>query len=105
MPDVSIFNLDNQNISVKDATARSAAQAAQQTATQAAQTANQATTTAGQAQSAAEQAQTAAETAQSAAEQAQSQVEEILNLSRLEISYESGTETITFTTSDHEPTT
>ena len=98
MPDVSIFNLDNQNINVKDATARSAAQAAQQTATQAAQTASEAATTAGQAQSAASAAQTAAETAQS-------QVEEILNLSRLEISYESGTETITFTTSDHEPTT
>ena len=39
-----------------------------------------------------------------AAEQAQAQVQEILDLSRLEISYESGTETITFTTSDHEPT-
>ena len=31
MPDVSIFNIDNQNINIKDATARSAAQAAQQT--------------------------------------------------------------------------
>lgn len=105
MPDVSIFNLDNQNINVKDATARSAAQAAQQTATQAAQKASEAATTAGQAQSAAEAAQSAAEAAQTAAEKAQSQVQEILDLSRLEISYESGTETITFTTSDHEPTT
>lgn len=105
MPDVSIFKLDNQDINVKDATARSAAQAAQQTATQAAQTANQASTTAGQAQAAASAAQTAAETAQTAAEAAQSQVEEILNLSRLEIAYESSTGTITFTTSDHEPTT
>ena len=105
MPDVSIFRLENQDVNVKDVTARSAAQAAQQTATQAAQTANQASTTAEQAQAAATAAQTAAESAQTAAETAQSQVEEILNLSRLEISYESGTETITFTTSDHEPTT
>ena len=104
MPDVSVFNLDSQNINIKDTTARSAAQAAQQTATQAAQMANQASTTAGQAQSAATAAQTAAEAAQTAAEQAQSQVQEILDLSRLEISYESGTETITFSTSDHEPT-
>ena len=104
MPDVSIFRLENQDVNVKDATARSAAQAAQQTATQAAQTANQASETAEQAQTAATAAQTAAESAQTAAETAQSQVEEILNLSRLEISYESGTETITFTTSDHEPT-
>lgn len=105
MPDVSIFRLENQDVNVKDATARSAAQAAQQTATQAAQTANQASETAEQARTAATAAQTAAESAQTAAETAQSQVEEILNLTRLEISYESGTETITFTTSDHEPTT
>lgn len=104
MPDVSTFKLDNQDITVKDATARSAAQAAQQTATQASQKADAASTTASQAQSAASAAQSAAEAAQTAAEQAQSQVEEILNLSRLEISYESGSETITFTTSDHEPT-
>lgn len=104
MPDVSVFRLETQDVNVKDATARTAAQAAQQTATQAAQTANQASTTAEQAQAAATAAQTAAESAQTAAETAQSQVEEILNLSRLEISYESGTETITFTTSDHEPT-
>lgn len=104
MPDVSIFNIDNQNINIKDATARSAAQAAQQTATQASQKADTATTTAGQAQSAAEQAQKAAEAAQTKAGQAQAQVQEILELSRLEISYESGSETITFTTSDHEPT-
>lgn len=82
MPVVSVFNIDNQNI--KDSTARSAAQAAQQSATQASSTASQAATKAEQAQSAAEAAQSAAETAQTAAEQAQSQVEEILNLSRLE---------------------
>lgn len=105
MPDVSIFRLENQDVNVKDATARSAAQAAQQTATQASQTASDAATTAGQAQAAASAAQTAAEAAQTAAETAQSQVQEILNLSRLEISYESATETITFTTSDHESTT
>jgi len=104
MPDVSIFRLENQDVNVKDVTARTAAQAAQQTATQAAQTANQASTTAEQARTAATAAQTAAESAQTAAETAQSQVEEILNLSRLEISYESGTETIAFITSDHEPT-
>ena len=69
MPDVSVFNMDNQNINIKDSTARSAAQSALQKATQ-----------------------------------AQAQVQEILDLSRLEISYESGTETIKFTTSDHEPT-
>ena len=100
MPDVSVFNIDNQNINIKDSTSRSAAQAAQQTATQAQQTATQAQQTATQAQSAA----SAAQTAQTAAEKAQAQAEEILNLSRLEITYEAGTETITFTTSDHEPT-
>lgn len=105
MPDVSIFRLENQDVNVKDVTARTAAQAAQQTATQAAQKATEAATTAGQAQSAAQAAQSAAEAAKTAAEKAQSQVQEILDLSRLEISYESGTETITFTTSDHEPTT
>lgn len=104
MPDVSIFKLDNQDINVKDSKARSAAQAAQQTATQASQTANEASTAAGLAATAASAAKEAAEAAQTAAEQAQSQVEEILNLSRLEISYESSNETITFTTSDHEPT-
>ena len=104
MPDVSIFKLGNQDINVKDSTARSAAQAAQQTATQAAQTANQASTSANRAQTAASAAQTAAEAAKTAAQQAQALVQEILDLSRLEISYESGTETITFTTSDHEPT-
>lgn len=104
MPDVSIFRLENQDVNVKDVTARTAAQAAQQTATLAAQTANQVSETAEQAQTAAQAAQTAAEAAQTAAEQAQAQVQEILNLSRLEISYESGTETISFTTSDHEPT-
>ena len=104
MPDVSVFNLDSQNINIKDTTARSAAQAAQQTATQASQKADAASTTAEQAQTAASAAQSAAEAAQTAAETAQSQVQEILDLSRLEISYESGTETITFTTSDHEPT-
>lgn len=69
MPDVSIFRLENQDVNVKDVTARSAAQAAR-----------------------------------TAAVQAQAQVQEILDLSRLEISYESGTKTITFTTYDHEPT-
>lgn len=105
MPEVSIFRIENQDVNVKDVSARTAAQAAQQTATQAAQTANQASETAEQARTAATAAQTAAESAQTAAETAQSQVEEILNLSRLEISYESSTETIAFTTSDHEPTT
>lgn len=105
MPDVAIFKLGNQDINVKDSTARSAAQAAQQTATQASQTASEAATTAGQAQTAATAAQATAEAAQTAAETAQSQVQEILDLSRLEISYESATETITFTTYDHEPTT
>lgn len=103
MPDVSVFKLDNQDINVKDTTARTAAQAAQQTAAKAAQTANEASEYAEQAAAAASDAQTAAEAAQTAAETAQSQVQEILDLSRLEISYESGTETITFTTSDHEP--
>ena len=104
MPDVSIFRLGNQDVNVKDVTARSAARAAQQTAMQAAQTASQASTTAGQAATAASAAKEAAESAQTAAERAQSQVQEILDLSRLEIGYESGTETITFTTFDHEPT-
>lgn len=109
MPDVSIFNLDGQNISIKDSTARSAASAAQSAASTAQETANSASNKASSAQSAAENAAAAAQTAQKAAEQAkaaaeaaQSEINEIASMSRLEISYNKSAESITFTTSNHE---
>lgn len=74
MPDVSIFNLGGQNIDVKDATARSTAQSASTTATEAASTANQALQLA----------------------------QEIEQLSRVTVSYEQTSETITITTANHE---
>ena len=74
MPDVSIFNLGGQAINVKDDTART-------TATAASSQVSALNTT---------------------VTQLQSDVEEIRNLSRVEISYAEGTETITITTCDHE---
>lgn len=74
MPDVSIFNLGGQDISVKDATARSTAQSANTTATEAKSTANQALQL----------------------------VQEIGQLSRVTVSYEQSSETITITTGNHE---
>lgn len=74
MPDVSVFNLGGQNIDVKDATARSTAQSASTTASEAASTANQALQLA----------------------------QEIEQLSRVTVSYEQSSETITITTANHE---
>lgn len=74
MPDVSIFNLAGQNINVKDATARSTAQSANTTATEAASKANQALQL----------------------------VQEIEQLSRVTVSYEQQSETITINTGTHE---
>ena len=74
MPDVSIFNLGGQAINVKDDTARATASQAQS------QVSSISTTVA----------------------QLSSDVEEIRTLSRVEISYAEGTETITITTGDHE---
>lgn len=74
MPDVSIFSLGGQSITVKDATARSTAQSASNTAAQASSTANQALQLA----------------------------QEIEQLSRVTVSYEQQSETITITTGTHE---
>lgn len=74
MPDVSIFNLGGQNISVKDDIARSTAQSANTAATEAAGTANQALQL----------------------------VQEIERLSRVTVSYNQTKETITITTGTHE---
>lgn len=74
MPDVSIFNLGGQNINVKDATARSTAQSAS----------------------------TAASEASSVANQALNLAQEIEQLSRVTVSYEQQSETITITTGTHE---
>ena len=74
MPDVSIFNLGGQNINVKDGIARSTAQSANTTATEAATKANQALQL----------------------------VQEIEQLSRVTVSYEQQSETITITTGTHE---
>ena len=74
MPDVSIFNLGGQNINVKDGIARSTAQSANTAATEAAGKANQALQL----------------------------VQEIEQLSRVTVSYEQSTETITITTENHE---
>ena len=73
MPDVSIFNLGGQNINVKDATARSTAQSANTAASEAATTANKAL----------------------------QKVEEVEQLSRVTVSYNPATETITITTVTH----
>lgn len=74
MPDVSIFNLGGQSINVKDASARSTAQSAKTTATEAASTANQALRI----------------------------IQDIEQLSRVTVSYQQSTETITITTANHE---
>lgn len=74
MPDVSIFNLGGQNINVKDGIARSTAQSANTTATE----------------------------AKSSADQALQLVQQIEQLSRVTVSYEQSTETITITTENHE---
>ena len=73
MPDVTIFNLGGQDISVKDATARSNAQNANTAATEAASTANEALR----------------------------KVKEVEKLSRVTIEYTPATETIKITTSTH----
>ena len=74
MPDVSICSLGGQSITVKDATARSTAQSANNAAAQASSTANQALQL----------------------------VQEIEQLSRVTVSYEQQSETITITTGTHE---
>ena len=73
MPDVSIFNLGGQNITVKDATARSNAQSANTAATEAATTANEAL----------------------------QKVKEVEKLSRVTVTYQPTDETITITTATH----
>lgn len=74
MPDVSTFNLSGESINVKDATARSQAANALSTA----------------------------QDAQSTATQALNLAQNIEDLSRVEVSYSSNTETITITTGTHE---
>ena len=74
MPDVSIFNLGGQNINVKDGIARSTAQSANTTAAE----------------------------AKSSAEQALQLVQEIEQLSRVTVSYDRNSETITITTGTHQ---
>ena len=74
MPDVSIFNLGGQNINVKDGMARSTAQSANTPATE----------------------------AKSSADQALQLVQEIEQLSRVTVSYEQNSETITITTGTHQ---
>lgn len=73
MPDVTTFNLGGQDITVKDATARSNAQSANTAATEAATTANKAL----------------------------KKVEEVEKLSRVTVSYAPTDETITITTATH----
>ena len=74
MPDVSIFSLGGQSITVKDATARSNAQSAKTTATE----------------------------AKSSADQALQLVQDIEQLYRVTVSYEQSTETITITAENHQ---
>lgn len=73
MPDVSIFKLGDQSITVKDATARSNAQSANTAATEAATTANEAL----------------------------QKVKEVEKLSRVTIEFTPATETIAITTTTH----
>lgn len=77
MPDVSIFNLAGQKITVKDATARSNAQSANTAATEAAHTANEAL----------------------------KKTQEIEKLSRVTVTYQQPDETITITTNATHTTT
>lgn len=80
MADVSKFNLGGEDISVKDATAR---------------------TSASNALSTAQTAQSTATTAKNTADQALALAQSIEDLSRIEVSYASQTETITITTVTH----
>lgn len=73
MPDVSTFNLGGQDITVKDATARSNAQNATTAAAEAAATANEAL----------------------------KKVKDVEKLSRVTVSYSPSDETITITTATH----
>lgn len=73
MPDVTTFNLGGQDITVKDATARSTAQNANTAATEASTTANKAL----------------------------KKVEEVEQLSRVTVEYTPSTETIKITTATH----
>lgn len=97
MADVSKFSLQGEIINVKDATARS-------TASNALSTAQGAQSTATAAQEAAQGAQSTAASAQSTATQALNLAQKIEDLSRVEVSYTSGTETITIATGTHEIT-
>ena len=94
MSDLSYFTLDGTKISVKDSTARSAATAAQTAASNAASAASTATSTANS-------AKTVADSAKTTADSALSKVEAIEAESRLEMSYNSTSETITVTTKTH----
>ena len=76
MPDVTTFNLGGQDISVKDATARSNAQSANTAATQAATT----------------------------AKEALQKVKEVEKLSRVTVEYTPSSETIKITTATHTTT-
>ena len=102
MPDVSIFNVAGTSINVKDATARSQAANALSTATAAQSTANTAKTTATAAQSTANTAKTTATAAQSTATQALNLAQSIEDLTRVEVTYESASETIKITNGTHE---
>lgn len=73
MPDVSVFQIGSQQINVKDKTARSSAASAVSTA----------------------------QSADTKASQALQKIEEVADLTRIEVSYQDATETITITTSDH----
>ncbi len=108
MPEVSIFKLGETAINVKDSTARTTAASAQSAATAAQTTANNANTAAQTAQKAADAASTAAQgaakaaaAAQTAAEAAEARIDEIADLSRVEVAYAQGSETITITTTNH----
>lgn len=73
MPDVSMFKLGDQSITVKDATARSNAQSAH----------------------------TAADNAATTANEALQKVKAVEKLSRVTVAYTANTETITITTATH----
>ena len=108
MPDVSIFNVAGTAINVKDATARSqaanalsTAQGAKSTADTANTTAQGAKTAAATAQETAEAAQTAADSANNTAKQALDLAQNIEDLTRVEVTYESASETIKITNGTH----
>ena len=98
---LSKFNLDGTEITVVDTTARTTANTAKSTADTAKSTADTAKSTADTAKTNAATAQTTANSALTKANTNESNINKILGESRVTVSYDSTTETMTLTTLTH----